>query len=325
MYEIGASTTMSGRKIVQHMASKANETVVGEYKHKGGIVQYGDTDSTYFSLSSEEFKEKYPNFDYTRENVSKFYHTIAKIIDDSYAEHVRKIFHVPEANSKIIKADLEIVGEKALFVSKKRYAICLFEKDGLRIKDKLKIMGLQIKKSDTPKIVRDVMKKMMEALLIEKNNDRAKEILKEFKNTIWNKLDPWLKGSPKTANNIDKFTQDLGRDIKARVPGHVMAAINWNRMIDMNDDVVSPKIINGDKVVVCKLGSNPWGMTSIAYPKDIVIIPDWFKELPFSEQSMTGSVVDKTLDSVFGVLNMGLTLADLENSDINYDDFLVFV
>lgn len=49
MYEIGASTTMSGRKIVQHMASKTNEIAIGEYKHKGGIVAYGDTDSKIFN------------------------------------------------------------------------------------------------------------------------------------------------------------------------------------------------------------------------------------------------------------------------------------
>jgi DNA polymerase elongation subunit (family B) len=325
MYEIGASTTMSGRKIVQHMASKTNEIAIGEYKHKGGIVAYGDTDSVYTRLSSPEFKEKYPNFNYNRENVSKFYHTIAKAVDASYAEHVKNIFHVPDDNSKIIKADLEIVGEKALFVSKKRYAICLFEKDGLPIKDKLKIMGLQIKKSDTPKIVRDVMKRMMEALLIEKNNDKVIQLLKDFKHNEWTNLEPWLKGSPKTANNIDKFTEDLSRDIKARVPGHVMASINWNKMIDMNSDIKSPKIINGSKVVVCKLADNPWGMTSIAYPKDIIVFPKWFKELPFSEQAMTGSVVDKTLESVFGVLNMGLTLTDLENNDVDYEDFLIFV
>lgn len=325
MYEIGASTTMSGRKIVQHMASKANELVLGKYWHKGGIVGYGDTDSCYYCLSSDEFKEKYPNFNYTRENVSKFYHTLAKEVDKSYAEYVQNIFHVPEPNAKIIKSDLEIVGENALFVSKKRYAICIFEKDGLFINDKLKIMGLQIKKSDTPKIVRDVMKRMMEALLIENNTDKVVQTLKDFKHDEWTNIEPWFKGSPKTANNIDKFTDELSKDIKARVPGHVMASINWNKMIDMNNDKKSPKITNGSKVVVCKLSDNPWGMTTIAYPKDIVVFPKWFKELPFSVQSMTGSVVDKTLESVFGVLNMGLTLSDLEKNDIDYDEFLVFV
>lgn len=281
--------------------------------------------SVYTRLSSPEFKEKYPNFEYNRENVSKFYHIVAKQVDSSYAEYVKKVFHVPEDNSKIIKADLEIVGEKALFCSKKRYAICIYEKDNLFIKDKLKIMGLQIKKSDTPKIVRDVMKKMMEALLIEKNNNKVVQILKDFKNDNWEKIEPWFKGSPKTANNVDKFTEDLSRDIKSSVPGHVMASINWNKMVDINNDLKSPKVINGAKVVVCKLADNPWGMKSIAYPKDIVVFPKWFKEIPFSEQSMTGSVVDKTLESVFGVLNMGLTLADLENNDVDFDDFLVFV
>ena len=44
---------------------------VGEYKHTGGIVVYGDTDSTYFSVTTPEFKEKTSDFEYTKENVIK--------------------------------------------------------------------------------------------------------------------------------------------------------------------------------------------------------------------------------------------------------------
>lgn len=40
---IAQSTTLTGRCIVKHMASKINEVVTGEYDHKGKAIIYGDS------------------------------------------------------------------------------------------------------------------------------------------------------------------------------------------------------------------------------------------------------------------------------------------
>jgi len=42
---IAQSTTLTGRCIVKHMASKINEVIAGDYNHKGAAIVYGDTDS----------------------------------------------------------------------------------------------------------------------------------------------------------------------------------------------------------------------------------------------------------------------------------------
>lgn len=42
---IGQSTTLTGRNITKHMASKTNEMLTGEYNHYGKCIIYGDTDS----------------------------------------------------------------------------------------------------------------------------------------------------------------------------------------------------------------------------------------------------------------------------------------
>ena len=44
-FRMGASTTMSGRKVVQHLTSKANELLCGVYADKGYCAEYNDTDS----------------------------------------------------------------------------------------------------------------------------------------------------------------------------------------------------------------------------------------------------------------------------------------
>ena len=42
-------TTLTGRQIAKHMASKVNEVITGTYDHVGQAIIYGDTDSAYFS------------------------------------------------------------------------------------------------------------------------------------------------------------------------------------------------------------------------------------------------------------------------------------
>ena len=105
-----------------------------------------------------------------------------------------------------------------------------------------------------------------------------------------------------------------------------MAAINWNRLIDIYNDGKSPKILDGNKVIVCKLKpNNQFNMSSVAYPLDINVLPEWFKKLPFDEQSMKDSVVDQTIDTVFGVLGWKLTLESAMNEIDDLDGFLTFV
>ena len=60
-------------------------------------------------------------------------------------------------------------------------------------------------------------------------------------------------------------------------------------------------------------------MSSVAYPVDMTVFPKWFKQLPFDEQSMKDSVVDETIDSIYGILNWGLSIGMIqdENEELN--------
>ena len=49
-------TTLTGRQIAKHMASKVNEVITGTYDHVGQAIIYGDTDLAYFSHM--KFKKK---------------------------------------------------------------------------------------------------------------------------------------------------------------------------------------------------------------------------------------------------------------------------
>ena len=61
---------------------------------------------------------------------------------------------------------------------------------------------------------------------------------------------------------------------------------NWNNVKKMYKDQHSMDIMDGAKVIVCKLKNNPLGYTSIAYPVDELRIPQWFKDLSFDDEAM---------------------------------------
>ena len=97
------------------------------------------------------------------------------------------------------------------------------------------------------------------------------------------------------------------------MPGHVRAAMNWNNLRRMHSDNYSMQIVDGMKVIVCKVKDNPLGYTSVAYPVDELHIPKWFKELPFDDNSMEEGIVDQKVENLLGVLNWQIS----ENTNIN--------
>ena len=329
-FRLGCSTTLSGRKVVQHLTSKANELMIGQYLVHGHCQQYNDTDSVYCSIGNDEFRQMHPDFAFTKDNVKEYADMIGDKINESFPQYMKDTFHCTEEGANLQKAGREVVATRGLFVSKKRYALLIFDKDGFRVDThgkpgKLKIMGLQIQRSDTPMLVRTLLKNMMMSLLVDGSKEKLIEIIKKFKTEDWSKLLPWEKGTPKAVNKLNYYSDELRKDLKARVPGHVLASINWNRLIDAYEDKVSPKVMDGDKVLVCKVkAGNQFGLKSIALPRDINTVPEWFKKLPFDEQSMKDSVVDKTMDSIFGVLNWGLSLGLVQEENEELNSILTF-
>ena len=69
------------------------------------------------------------------------------------------------------------------------------------------------------------------------------------------------------------------------------------------------QVVDGMKVIVCKLKDNPLGWTSIAYPTDELHLPQWFRELPFDDAAMESTVIDGKLDNLLGVLDWDIASA----------------
>lgn len=276
--------------------------------------------SCYFSIhplvDQLDFK---PN----KDNIVDLYDLVVEEMNKSWAPALKKYFNV-KPEKMVIRAGRELVGSAGLFITKKRYAILIYDKEGVRLDrgdspGKLKAMGLDLKRSDTPEKIQDFLEKILIEVLKGATYEDVVKMVDEFKKEELSKWDPWLKGTPKRVNNLtmyslkeetknntqilgklysnlamaknekekEKIRKEIDKIRKVTIPGHVAASLNWNKMLKVQNDRFSMQIQDGSKIIVCKLKQNQFNMNSIAYPIDQEHnLPDWFKNLPFDEQEM---------------------------------------
>jgi len=313
-HRIGQSTTLTGRSIAKHMDAYINECITGVYDHVGDAIIYGDTDSCYFTAWHAVKKEvEAGNMEWNKETCIALYDSIAEQVNGSFPGFMEQAFHCPREMGALIRAGRELVADRGLFITKKRYAVNIVDLEGKRLDingaiGKTKVMGLDLKRSDTPRVIQDFLLEILNMALSGHPRDKIVERIREFKYTFMDRPG-WEKGSPKRVNNLTKYAAEEERLGKANMPGHVRAALNWNNLRRMNGDNYSMQIVDGMKTIVCKLKANPLGWTSIGYPTDEQRLPEWFKELPFDDGAMEATVVDQKIDNLLGVLEWDLTSA----------------
>jgi DNA polymerase elongation subunit (family B) len=293
------------------MSAEVNKVITGEYDHVGKAVIYGDTDSVYFSawpvLKDDVESGK---LEWNIDKCIALYDQVAEQANTTFQDFMARAFHCPKSRSDVIAAGREIVAQSGLYITKKRYAALVIDNEGFRTDvdgkpGKVKAMGLDLRRSDTPVFMQEFLSEILLMVLTDATEkdvlDRITEFRKEFSDRPG-----WEKGSPKRANKIGHYQRLEQKQGKANMPGHVRASINWNTLKRMNGDRYSQEIVDGMKVIVCKLKQNPLGYTSVAYPTDELRMPDWFKELPFDDAAMAETIIDNKLDNLIGVLDYDL-------------------
>jgi DNA polymerase elongation subunit (family B) len=316
---IGQSTTLTGRQIVKHMAGKVNEVITGEYDYRGKSIIYGDTDSCYFSAYSTLKNEiAKGQLAWDKDTCIQLYDTISNEVNGTFPQMMLDMFHCPKSRGEVIKAGREIVAIKGLFITKKRYAVLYYDKEGKRTDvegkpGKIKAMGLDLKRSDTPEFMQKFLEEVLTKVLNGSEEAEILDMITTFR-TEFKARPGWEKGSPKRANNITEYQAKEAKQGKANMPGHVRASINWNTLKRMNGDKYSVSIVDGMKVIVCKVKDNPLGYTSIAYPVDEMRLPKWFQELPFDHNEMETTIINNKLDNLIGVLEWDLDSTTQNNN-----------
>jgi hypothetical protein len=285
----------------------------------GNDILVHNTDSAYFSAyTTLKADIEKGNIHWDKDTVIQLYDTIAAEVNSTFPQMMLDEFHCPKSRGSVIKAGREIVASKGLFITKKRYAVLYYDKDGKRQDvngkpGKVKAMGLDLKRSDTPEYMQDFLNDILNKVLTGAQEDEILEMISEFR--IKFKSRPgWEKGSPKRANNVTEYAAKETKNGKTNMPGHVRASINWNTLKRMHGDKYSMGIVDGMKVIVCKLKDNPLGFTSVAYPVDELRLPKWFMELPFNHDEMEITIINNKIENLIGVLDWDLQSTEQSNT-----------
>lgn len=289
---MGESTTGTGRAILTFQCSKVNELLLGDYNLKGDAVAYGDTDSTYFKTYAND-----------KDSAIEIADGIAELVNQAYPEFMRRAFLCSDGYDNIIKCGREIVASSGIFVTPKRYILQMVDKDG-KATDKLKIMGLDTKKTILPKEVQDKLNGFIKRFLNEDSWDSISRDIVAFKDELKN-VDVEKLGLPKGVKNVEKYSEEyrLYGD-GARLPGHVRASILYNEMLKKHNDKESYPIVSDTKIRVYYL-LNPIGkFKSIALPTDLEAIPQWFlDEIVIDKDAQIKRLVDNPLENILKAVN----------------------
>jgi DNA polymerase elongation subunit (family B) len=266
----------------------------GEFQSKS--VVYGDTDSSYFILDVDNVEEAVQYAD-----------AVADCVNKSYPAFMRKAFLCTPGYDEMIKCGREIVSDSGIFVEKKRYIVHVVDNEGKSV-DKMKIMGLDLKKTTLPKPVATKLTGYIKRLLAgEEWLSIARDIV-DYKAELSNFENLLEMGLPKGVNKVEEYTERYEIEgTKARLPGNAAAAIFYNINLKDYGDVDNMPISSGTKIKVYYLKNKIGKFSSIAIPTDMEILPQWFIEnyIPrIDKDKQISRLVDNPLDNILKALSL---------------------
>lgn len=226
---IGKSITLSGQLIIQVAEREINKWMnkVLQTENVDYIIAI-DTDSNY--LNCQPLVDKF----FSGKSKEEIVDILDKIAKDQIQGVLESGFQVEKeylnAYEQKMVMEREAIASSAFWTAKKRYAMCVWDMEGVRMppdKPKLKIQGLDAIRSSTPQSCRDALLTMIRLTLLE-DEKTVQEYIANFKEKFL-KMECEDIAFPRTMNNITKMTQASG--FGKGTPPHIRGAITFNRLL----------------------------------------------------------------------------------------------
>jgi len=242
--------TLSSQLSIRWIANKFNE-YLNKMNNTTDVdyVIYIDTDSNYLNLNTvvENWAKTLSHEPTTEEKIQfmdKFCEKVLKpFIDKSYKELATYM----NAREQKMSMKRESLCDSALFVAKKRYILNVHNSEGVQYATpKIKIVGLDIIKSSTPKVVRDKLREVV-PIILSGTNIELRRFIKKYRDEF-NQLPPEDIAFPRGVNEVNKYMNGKSGYTKG-TPINSRAAILYNMLVDKYKLHSSrQKISNGDKI-----------------------------------------------------------------------------
>jgi DNA polymerase elongation subunit (family B) len=261
------AVTLSSQLSILWIESKLNGYMNKVLKTNGvDYIIAMDTDSVYLRLGelvNHVYNSRVPD---TNE-VIRF---MDKVCDDKLQPYINKSYQeladYVKAPTQKMQMKREALANKGIWTAKKRYILNVYNNEGVQYKEPdMKVMGMEMVKSSTPKVIREKMKESISIMIngVESDmHDFIAELRNEFK-----KLPPEEISSPRGCNGLTKYADSVSL-YKSGTPIQVKGAIIYNHYLEKLELTKKyPLIQEGEKLKYSYLKMpNPFKDTVISFP-----------------------------------------------------------
>lgn len=281
---IAESVTITGQVIIKYLEKRINDylnKLLENDKPKDYCI-YIDTDSIYIDFSTLitklkiEDKTKAINF---LDKVSK------EKIEPKIDQFCKDYFEYTNGYTNNISMVRDVICDSAVWTGKKRYFMNVHDSEGVRYAEpQVKVLGIEVVKSSTPKAMRETLKKALE-IILRKDNNELIAYIEETRNKFL-KLAPEDIAFPRSINDLAKYkdNESDGLYIKG-TPMHVRASLIYNNMLQKTGmERTYGTIKDGNKIkFIYLLTPNPVQENIIAF---IDVLPKEFGLHKFIDYQM---------------------------------------
>lgn len=277
--EVAESITSCGRFYDKKSGIEVSKVLQKKFYYDRYPMIAADTDSCYFYLEPIIKKSGLTDNEEITDYIDKqVIPIIDKIIEKNVLQDIayQRNIRVPE----VMDMKREAIANVGIYIGKKNYALNLLDNEGTRYPDgKTKIIGLNIKKTNLPKFIRNKMLEFLKILFTDNESKFQQEFLK-FKGEF-RTFDIQDISFPKGVNIItDKNrpgVESLGGGKylytlqTSGLPIHVRAALVYNEYIkEKNLTKKYTTVENGSKIkfVLLKIPNSVGNQKTIGYPND---------------------------------------------------------
>lgn len=244
---IALAVTMAGQLSIRWIQNKLNGYMnkICQTEEVDYVIA-SDTDSIY--LSFDRLVGKVFNDTSNKVKIIDFMDRVSNekiqpFLDKSYNE----LRDYMNAYSQKMKMKREALCDAAIWTAKKRYILNVYDNEGVRYaKPKVKISGLEMKKSSTPAFFRDKMLKCVDIMLGGTEDDMIAYI-KQVRQSM-KECDPAEIAFPRGVNGITEYA-DAANIFAKGSPIHVRGSLIYNHLIKKKKlHKVYEPIKEGDKI-----------------------------------------------------------------------------
>lgn len=266
---LALAVTLAGQLSIRWIESRINK-YINKILNTTNVdyIIASDTDSIY--LRMHELLMKFFDKKYSYTSKDKKIAFMDKVCGEKLQPYIDKCYQelaeYTRAYEQKMHMKREVLADKGIWTAKKRYILNVYNSEGVQYNEpKLKVMGLEMIKSSTPKAIREKMEEAIKVLMNGTEEDLHK-MIEEFR-IEFKSLPAEEVSSPRGLNGLDKYSDGLSL-FKKGTPIHVKGAIIYNDMLVKKSlDKKYPSIQEGEKVKYAYLKiPNPIKQTVISFP-----------------------------------------------------------